>query len=146
MIGRIQKKMRIFSSSESEDSDVHGEETIEKIIWSHENLEPQVHKYDSRNSGMTIRLNRSATPIDYFQLFFSEELVSFIVEKTNEYRKFKMDTSRRSSIKPHQGEATLSEIYNFFVIRLLMSRIKKFIFQNIGQKINFCELMFSAKL
>ena len=69
------KKMRILSSSESEDSDVHGEETFEKIIWSHENLEPQVHKYDSRNSGMTIRLNRSATPIDYFQLLFSEELV-----------------------------------------------------------------------
>ena len=48
-----------------------------------------------------------------------------------------MDTSRRSSIKPHQGEATLSEIYNFFVIRLLMSRIKKIHFSEYWTKDQF---------
>lgn len=98
------KKLRILSSSESEDSDVHGETTCGKMIRSYENLKPQVHKFDSRNSGTTIRLNRSATPIDYFQLFFSEGLVSFIVEKTNDYRKFKMDNSRHSFLKTHEKQ------------------------------------------
>lgn len=102
-----------------------------------ENLEPQVHVFDSRNSGMRTRLNRSATPIDYFQLFFSENLVSFIVEKTNEYRKFKKNTSRRSFIKAHEGEVTLREMYNLFVIRLLMSRVKKLHFSEYWTKDKF---------
>ncbi|XP_068985425.1 piggyBac transposable element-derived protein 4-like isoform X2 [Bombus flavifrons] len=131
------KKLRTLNSSESEDSDVHEETTCGKIIWSYENLKPQVHKFDSHNSGMTIQLNRSATPIDYFQLFFCEELVSFIVEKTNEYRKFMMDNSKRSFLKPHERETTLSEIYNFFVIRLLMSRVKKLHFSEYWTKDKF---------
>jgi len=119
------KRFRILSSSNSDDSDVPRRETVRRIIWSHENLEPQVHVFDSRNSGMRTRFNRLATPIDYFQLFFSEDLVSFIVEKTNEYKKFKKNTSRRSFIKTHEGEVTLREMYNLFIIRLLMSRVKK---------------------
>ncbi|KAL2731773.1 piggyBac transposable element-derived protein 4-like [Vespula squamosa] len=56
----------------------------------------------------------TATSIEYFQQFSLEELVSFIVEKTNGYRKFKMDRSRRCFLKTHEAETTLSQIYNFF--------------------------------
>lgn len=91
------------------------------------------------------RLNRSAKPNDYFQLFFSEDLVSFIVEKTYEYRQFQKNTFKCPFINPHEGEVTLGEMYNLFVIRLLISRVKNCIFQSTEQEINSVELMFSAK-
>lgn len=124
----------MLSSYESEDSDMPEEETFGELIWSFENLEPRVHEFDSRNSGMTSRLNQSATPFDYFQLFFSHELVSFIVERTNEYRKFNMNISKRPFIKAHEGEVNLSEMYNFFVISLLMSRVQKLHFAEYWSK------------
>jgi hypothetical protein len=48
-----------------------------------------------------------------------------------------MDSSMRSFVKPHEGETTLNEMYNFFVIRLLMSRVKKLHYSEYWTKDTF---------
>lgn len=132
---KIQKlrrvRNRIISSSEEEYIHTELEETSCEIMdWSYQNLRPQIHKFKS--NGMKVKLNRFSSALDYFQLFFSEELVQFIVERTNMYRNYRMDTSLLQ--KSYEGETTLNEIYQFLVIRLLMSRKKVTLFRILDER------------
>lgn len=125
---------RILSSSESSDSDSHVETVCKEMVWSKKNLNPKIYKFNSSDSGMKRQISRFGTPLNYFELFFSEELVSFIVEKTNQYRIHKM---KNSFVKPYEQAATLSEIYCFFAMRLLMSRVKKLHYSEYWTKDKF---------
>lgn len=135
---RVRKLQRtIENSPESSDSDSPVEAESKDIVWSQKNLKPKVYKFDPRNSGMTIEISPRATALDYFQLFFSEQLVGFIVDKTNRYRTHKMDNCMCSFAKPHERATTLSEMYCFLAIRLLMSRVKKLHYTEYWSKDKF---------
>ena len=88
---------------------------------------------------LEIQISQFATPLDYFELFSSQELVSFIVEKTNQYRTHKMGNSMCSSVA-HEQATTLNEIYYFFAIRLLMSQVKKLHYSEYWMKDKFTDI------
>lgn len=138
---RTQKKRklqrRIVSSPKSSDSDSPLQATFKDIVWMHKNLKPKIHKFNPRNSGITTQINRRATTLDYFQLFFSEKLVAFVVKRTNEYRTHKMKNFMCSFVKPHEQATTLNEMYCFLAIRLLMTRVKKLHYNEYWSKDKF---------
>lgn len=62
--------------------------SITDMCWSHQNLCPKVHNFDEKESGSKAALDNMAKPLDYFQLYFSESLVDFIVKHTNNYHNY----------------------------------------------------------
>lgn len=90
---RINRKRprRLSTSSEEESSEV-AENIVTShqtgiLLWSEKNLTPILHIFDEQNSKVKGSLNPESTPLDAFQMIFSEELVSQITEQTNNYFK-----------------------------------------------------------
>ncbi|CAK9816296.1 hypothetical protein ANTPLA_LOCUS8951 [Anthophora plagiata] len=76
---------RVLSTSESEEAE-EPEVRIDtpSIKWTSKKLSPKIHDFTPHHSGVVgNNLSRSSRILDYFQLLFSEGLVKFIVEKTN---------------------------------------------------------------
>ncbi|CAD1476040.1 unnamed protein product, partial [Heterotrigona itama] len=91
------------------------------------NFKQIIHAFNDQNSGMKGNLTPESTPLDAFQLFFSEELVSHIIEETNNYFKFVIENT---SFKTHSRtnswkDTSICEMYGFLAITILMPRMKK---------------------
>ncbi|CAD1481282.1 unnamed protein product, partial [Heterotrigona itama] len=68
--------------------------SILKAKINHENnFKPIIHTFNDQNSGVKGNLTPESTPLDAFQLFFSEQLVSHITEETNNYFKFVIENT-----------------------------------------------------
>ncbi|CAD1472670.1 unnamed protein product [Heterotrigona itama] len=94
-----------------------------------DNFKPIIHALNDQNSGIKGNLTPESTPLDAFQLFFSEQLVSHITEETNNYFKFVIENttskthSRTNSWK--YAHISICEMYGFLVIIMSMPRMKK---------------------
>nr|XP_012145431.1 PREDICTED: piggyBac transposable element-derived protein 4-like [Megachile rotundata] len=132
---RQNKRQRILSTCTDEDdlnsnsnlesSDLN--EVLPTLSWSKNDFKPTLHEFNDTNSGVKGNLTPEATPLDAFQLFFSEELVSHITEETNNYYKFVIENT---TFKTHSRintweDTSISEMYGFLAITMLMSRVKK---------------------
>jgi len=82
-------RKNILSTSEFEEQNsTTPEKDILYITWTTKPARPKVHSELSRqNSGIRVPINYSASILNYFQLFFSENFVEFIVNTTNDYEK-----------------------------------------------------------
>lgn len=115
-------RRNILSTSESEkQNSTTSEKRILDIRWTTEPARPKIHKFSPHNSGVKVPISYSASILDYFQLFFSENFVKFIVNTTNDYEK-RVDNN--NVLKPSRG-TSVAEIYRFLSIKMLMSRNKK---------------------
>ncbi|GBM66099.1 hypothetical protein AVEN_169770-1 [Araneus ventricosus] len=79
---------RILSTSASEEAEEPEIriDTPSGIKWASKKHSPKIHDFTPQHSGVVgNNLNRSSRFLDYFRLLFSEVLVKFIVEKTNNY-------------------------------------------------------------
>lgn len=126
------RRPRILStSSEEEDSNIvqnmeNGNQTG-VLLWSRENLTPKRHFFSDQNSGVKAHLNPQSTPLDAFQIFFPEELVSEITEQTNNYAKYVQEHTiyKRPSRLNSWRDASICEMYRFLCVTMLMPRMKK---------------------
>ncbi|XP_046837276.1 piggyBac transposable element-derived protein 4-like [Vespa crabro] len=114
----------VFSTSESEEAEKPELriDTPSSIKWTSKKPSPKIHDFTSHHSGVVgDNLNHSSKILDYFRLLFSEDLVKFIVERTNNYwcRQLKRDQLDASE------EMDVDELYCFIAASLLMTRIKK---------------------
>lgn len=112
----------ILSTSESEEQNsTKSEKNIFDIAWTTEPARPKLHQFSKRNSGIRVPISHSTSILDYFQLFFSESFVEFIVKTTNDYEEC---INNNNAPSPSRG-TSLAEMYRFLCIKMLMSRNKK---------------------
>ncbi|KAL6419035.1 hypothetical protein ACFW04_014103 [Cataglyphis niger] len=130
---RINRKRprKLSTSSEEETSEVPADIEIAhqtgKLLWSKTNLEPKLHIFDEQNAGVKGNLNPESTPLDAFQMTFSEELVAQITEQTNNYFKYVQQCTayKKNSRLVNWKDASVPEMYVFLCISMLMPRSKK---------------------
>ncbi|XP_017790882.1 PREDICTED: piggyBac transposable element-derived protein 4-like [Habropoda laboriosa] len=117
---RRKRRLNVPSISESEETDdVNVQSTNpSNITWTSKKFKPIIHDFTQQQSGIQTNISSSWEFLQYFQLFVSEELVEFIVEKTNNYWR---------QINPNDLTAgtDLDELYCFFAVSLLMTRNTK---------------------
>ncbi|KAL2731758.1 piggyBac transposable element-derived protein 4-like [Vespula squamosa] len=87
----------------------------------------QIHTFSTRNSGIKKKLLRSSSILDYFELFFSEELVQYIADEINDYRAQKSNNNLNTS-------TTVDQLYCFSALSLLMTRNRKVTIQEYWSK------------
>ncbi|XP_050456469.1 piggyBac transposable element-derived protein 4-like [Cataglyphis hispanica] len=131
---RINKRQRILSTSTDED-DLNSNSNLERsdlnkvlptLSWSKKDFKPTLHAFNDNNSGVK-GLTPEATPLDVFQLFFSEGLISHIAEETNNYYKFVIEntTFKTYSRINTWKDTSICEMYAFLALTMLMPRVKK---------------------
>lgn len=78
--------LNVLSTSESQETDnVNVRNTNQSdITWTSKKFRLIIHDFTKQQSGIQTNI-RSWGFLQYFQLFVSEKLVEFIVEKTNNY-------------------------------------------------------------
>lgn len=131
---RNNKRQRILSTSTDED-DLNSNSNLERsdlnevlptLSWSKKDFKPTLHAFNDNNSGVK-GLTQEATPLDAFQLFFSEGLISHIAEETNNYYKFVIEntTFKTYSRINTWKDTSICEMYAFLALTMLMPRVKK---------------------
>lgn len=132
---RNNKRQRILSTSTDED-DLNSNSNLERsdlnevlptLSWSKKDFKPTLHAFNDNNSGVKGDLTPEATPLDAFQLFFSEGLISHIAEETNNYYKFVIEnTTFKTYFRINTWKDTsICEMYEFLALTMLMPRVKK---------------------
>lgn len=121
---RRNNPVRVLSTSESEEAEMPEVriDTPSGIKWTSKKHSPKIHSFTPHHSGLVENnLGRSSKSLDYFRQLFSEDLVKFIVEKTNKYwcRQLKRDY-----LDVSEG-TDVDELYCFIAASLLMTRNKK---------------------
>ena len=117
---RTRKSILSTSESEDQNSKKSGKNILD-ITWTTEPARLKLHHFSKRNSGIRVPISHSASILDYFQLFFSESFVEFIVKTTNDYEEC---INNNNAPSPSRG-TSLDEMYRFLCIKMLMSRNKK---------------------
>ncbi|KAG8239012.1 hypothetical protein J437_LFUL005069 [Ladona fulva] len=69
---------------------------LEEISWENKDLVPKIHPFDSSNSGIKAPVSNDSSPFTFFELFFSEKLVSEIVLETNKFYHYSIGHSGES--------------------------------------------------
>ena len=75
---------------------------------------------------MNIGLSRSASPIEYFQLFFTTSVLQYIIEKTNEYARATLNAipPRRRSLFRNWKDVTMREMKAFLAVVIQMGLVQ----------------------
>lgn len=135
------RRRNICSTSDSESESVKNdaEKTKCNITWTSENFMPQIHTFSTRNSGIKKKLPRSSSILDYFELFFFEELVQYIADETNDYWAQKSNNNLDTP-------TTVDELYCFFALSLLMTRNKKLTIQEYWSKDKYLQSSIFAEI
>lgn len=121
------KQEEILISSDSKAEITKKKSHSSNIKWLHANLKPHIHTFDDRHSGIiTENITYSSQIIDYFRIFFSEDLMTHITNTTNNFYRYaveQLDNIPASLKKWH--DTTINELYHFIALTLTMSRLKK---------------------
>lgn len=133
LYNRSRRHLRIFSTSSEEDEGLQenvnsiSNYTAEKFSWSKKHFVPKLYDFDDSNSGIRVHLSEISTALDALKIFFSEELITRICEKTNNFHKNLAQTKIHAvhSRVNNWTDTSPSEIYLFIAITMLMSRMKK---------------------
>lgn len=114
------RNKNVLSTSESEEDDVvHAlPPSSNNMQWTMDNVDLKFHKFNSSNAGLLRDdIQFSSSELDYFEIFFSSELVNFIVNETNNYWAHTVN----NNISNQNIGTTVDELYSFLACTLLMS-------------------------
>ena len=121
---KSKRKRAIILSSDSEVEELTAKNK-ELNTWSRANLNPHIHTFIDEDCGIkTENIKDTFNVLDYFQIFFSENLVGDIVNTTNSYYRHLSSNNISSSLK-NWSDTTINEMFTFFALTLTMSRMKK---------------------
>jgi hypothetical protein len=82
------------------------------------NFNPIVHHFNEIDVGIKANINSNSIRFDVFSLFFSKEVISHVMEKTNIYGKYaiaKKQSGRNSAFPKIWKDISLPEMYKFFL-------------------------------
>jgi hypothetical protein len=93
--------------------------------WIQGDFSPSLYSFDSSKSGINRRLpyNQLQNPVDFFRIFFDQNLMETIVRQTNMYQSQNSQSS--SSHMASWVDVSVSELYVFLAMTILMSQVKK---------------------
>ena len=121
---KSKRKRAIILSSDSEVEELTAKNK-ELNTWSRANLNPHIHTFIDEDCGIKAEnIKDTFNVLDYFQIFFSENLVGDIVNTTNSYYRHLSSNNISSSLK-NWSDTTINEMFTFFALTLIMSRMKK---------------------
>jgi hypothetical protein len=112
-------------SDSEEEEDTDG--SFEEGAWRTDRFKPKQFIYDSSNSGISPNLPKidDNNPLDYFCLIFNNTLMEKIVEETNRYNLYRMQQRSLSETRSKAIDTTVSEMFTFLALYMLMSHTKK---------------------
>lgn len=121
IVPRKKRRLNVLSTSESEEIEENRVESagVSNMVWTTAKFKPKFHHFNPRNSGIQSGIRHSWKIIDCFQLFVSEELMEYIVEKTN------INWQQKNNNNEIIAGTDLSELYCFLAICFLMTRNKR---------------------
>jgi hypothetical protein len=97
------------------------------ISWkSDNNFTPKDMSFDKFNSGVAdhLQLDENSVELDYFKIFFDEDLLCAISKETNKYAKSLRDDVHLVSFS-RWVDRDVSEMYQFFALCILMGLVEK---------------------
>uniref|UniRef100_A0A131YKY1 Tick transposon n=1 Tax=Rhipicephalus appendiculatus TaxID=34631 RepID=A0A131YKY1_RHIAP len=121
----------LLSSSDSDDEGATSQKRARRDDsgWIKGDYSPSVFPFDATNSGQVSpsALPLNAKEVEYFKLFFDEELVSEIVTATNKHANKKVhDRSLPRKLRLRSWQETdVSELYCFLAVVFLMGLVRK---------------------
>nr|XP_037290037.1 piggyBac transposable element-derived protein 4-like isoform X1 [Rhipicephalus microplus] len=120
----------LLSSSGSDDEGATPQKRArrEDSDWIKGDYSPSVFPFDAINSGLvdSLTLPPHTREVEYFKLFFDEELVSEIVAATNEYANKVGKPGPLQRSRPRLWQDTnVSELYCFLAVVFLMGLVQK---------------------
>ncbi|KAL2731776.1 LOW QUALITY PROTEIN: piggyBac transposable element-derived protein 4-like [Vespula squamosa] len=130
---RNYKRFRQIISSTSEyekDTSTESGRDLTEITWTNELFRPTIHKFSSKHSGIKASISSSASILNFFQLFCSENFINFIVGTTNDYRNNLDENTNNINCQ----NTFVPEMYCFLAVKLLMSRNKKLTYSEYWSK------------
>ncbi|CAF1621297.1 unnamed protein product, partial [Didymodactylos carnosus] len=93
--------------------------------WRKEDFRPKIFQFQSNNCGIDVYLNDDS-PLDFFKLFFNQELIQIIVNETNKFQASASDACKSSLSHQAKWSPTDSqEIYLFLATFMLMAHVRK---------------------
>ncbi|XP_070573839.1 piggyBac transposable element-derived protein 4-like [Ptychodera flava] len=92
------------------------------LLWTSDTEETTVPAFDDEFSGPTHNLDFSKQPIDFFELFLTEDFVELLVRETNAYAEFKQEQAGRRDSEWYATDAT--ELRAYFGMMILMGMHK----------------------
>jgi hypothetical protein len=102
--------------------------TSTSFSWPKNNLNPILHHFET-DAGIKENRNSNSTRFDVFSLFFSKELTSHIMEKTNIYVKYIIEKKQSNYNSPSAKiwkDILLSEMCRFFCDHVCGAKEKPF--------------------
>lgn len=101
---------------------------IEEFIWKQEDFNPIIYRFESNISGCATMTNltTSSSALDFFQLYFNEDIMGYIAEQSNMcYKYLKSQNVPDKSRLRRWKDVDVSEMYCFIAVNLLMGRVRK---------------------
>ena len=126
------RENKYFSLDESAVSEANESFSSQNFVWS---INPEskgtiIHKIDSP-SGLKIDIPDNATELDFFQLFFDNEILKILVNETNRYEsqnrkpESEIENSAKRSHHIKWSGTAVPEIMCFLAITLLCGHVEK---------------------
>lgn len=100
---------------------------VDQRKWDQGEFTPVIHEFNSSNSGIqqNISVSENSLEIEFFEIFFTLDVVKIIVSQTNKYAaKISLDVSLNSKMKKWK-DTTEAEMYTFFATIMLMGLVGK---------------------
>lgn len=120
------RRRAVILSSDSEVEELTAKNEEELNMWSRANLNPYIHTFIDKDCGIKAEnIKDTSNVLDYFQIFFSENLVGDIVDTTNSYYRHLSANNDISSSLKNWSDTTINEMFTFLALTLIMSRMKK---------------------
>ncbi|XP_017792764.1 PREDICTED: piggyBac transposable element-derived protein 4-like [Habropoda laboriosa] len=115
------KRRLLSSSSESDSENIEELPDIDprQFLWSAQNLAPKVFDFDENLPGIKANIDDKSSILEIFQLYFSEN-----IGVSNNYYTTKTVRSRHSRLMTWKN-TTVTKMYRFFALSMLLSRVKK---------------------
>ena len=103
------------------------EESYVERTWRSTQFKPKPFKFDSSDSGINSVLLKidESNPMNYFHLIFDSMLMEKIIEETNRYNVSLMQKQSSSKKRLQELDTSISEMYTFFALYMLMSHTRK---------------------
>ena len=126
-----------FSSDESYNENERNSDSEEEFVnpfanasttlrnWKKGNFYPHLFSFNSSGCGLSSNVKNLTleTPLDFFELLFSSNLIDMIVKETNRYH---ANSARiNSSHAAPWSDTTINEMYSFLATVMLMPHMKK---------------------
>ncbi len=97
----------------------------EFLKWKSGRFVPKSLYFNNEDAGIPSDLCLGKDPLDYFELFFDQNIMEYIVEETNRYQQQNSSSSSKTSHQAKWYATNSEEMYTFIATTMLMGIVQK---------------------